>query len=311
MNEATTSLWIAIPAALGSAFCFGLTGALQHAAARRVAARPALHPSLLLDLGRQPVWLLSLLANIGGSALQLLALATGPLVLVEPLLVTGLLFAVLIRSYMARKPPRASVLIGASMCGAGLATFLLVSRPTGGVDWLSLGQALPLGVGLAVLLVILLTIAKRYPGEPRTLALAAGAGVFYGVTAGVAKIALGLFEDHGVVAVLTNWPLYALIVIGPAGFLLNQNAYQSDKSLAPALAVITVTDPLVAIGVGVLWLDETLRSGPGPVIGEIIALGILVGGVWLVAHGAPHIPRHHQAHEPAAKSAGQGEATTA
>src|ERR1700754_1328444 len=162
MNEATTSLWIAIPAALGSAFCFGLTGALQHAAARRVAARPALHPSLLLDLGRQPVWLFSLLANVGGSALQLVALATGPLVLVEPLLVTGLLFAVLIRSYMARRPPRASVLIGASMCGAGLATFLVVARPTGGVDCLSLGQALPLGLGLAVLLVVLLTIAKRF-----------------------------------------------------------------------------------------------------------------------------------------------------
>ncbi|HKN95832.1 MAG TPA: DMT family transporter, partial [Pseudonocardiaceae bacterium] len=274
MTEETTYLWIAIPAALGSAFCFGLTGALQHAANRRVTARPALRPSLLLDLARQPIWLLSLLANVGGSALQLVALGTGPLVLVQPLLVSGLLFAVLIRSFMAHRSPPGSVVLGASMCGAGLAAFLLLAQPTGGVDWLSLGQALPLGFGLAVLLALLLTLASRFPGEGRTLALAGGAGVLYGVTAGVAKIALGLVQDHGLVALLTNWPLYAILVTGPTGFLLNQNAYQSDRSLAPALAVITATDPLVGIGVGVLWLDEILRSGPGFVVGQVLALGV-------------------------------------
>jgi drug/metabolite transporter (DMT)-like permease len=293
MSQAATHLWIAIPAALGSAACFGLTGALQHMAARRVAAKPALHPSLLLDLGRQPIWLLSLLANIGGSALQLLALSTGPLVLVQPLLVTGLLFAVLIRSLMAHRPPPGSVVLGASLCAAGLAAFLLLAQPTGGVDWLSLSQALPLGIGLAALLALLVTIASRGHGEVRTLALAGGAGVLYGVTAGVAKIALGLVHDDGIGALLTHWPLYALMVIGPAGFLLNQNAYQSDNSLAPALAVITVTDPLVGIGVGVLWLDEVLRSGPGPVVGEVLALAALVVGVWLLAHGAPHVQRSH------------------
>jgi hypothetical protein len=193
------------------------------------------------------------------------------------------LFAVLIRSFMAHQPPHGFIVLGASMCAAGLAAFLLLARPTGGVTFLSLGQALPLALGLAVLLVILLSLASRFPGEARTLALAGGAGVLYGVTAGLAKIALGLAQSQGVEGLLTNWPLYALIITGPAGFLLNQNAYQSDKSLAPALAVITVTDPLVGIAVGVLWLDEVLQSGPGPIVGEIIALGVLVGGVWLLA----------------------------
>lgn len=293
-DAATISLWIAVPAALASAVCFGLTGALQHLAARRVAPRPALHPSLLADLAKQGIWLVSLLANIGGSVFQLIALSTGPLVLVQPLLVSGLLFAVLIRSLIAHKWPPGTVVLGASLCGAGLAAFLLLARPTGGVDYLSLAQALPLGVGLAALITMLLVIASKFPGETRTLALAGGAGVLYGVTAGVAKIAIGLVQDHNVVALLTNWPLYALIVIGPAGFLLNQNAYQSDTKLAPALAVITVTDPLVGIGVGVLWLDEVLRSGPGLVLGEVLALIALAGGVWLVAHGAPHVPRHHE-----------------
>lgn len=295
-DVATTYLWIAIPAALGSALCFGFAGAFQHLAARRVAARPALHPSLFKDLARQGIWIMSLMANIGASALQLVALSTGPLVLVQPLLVSGLLFAVLVRSAIAHKSPPGSVVLGASLCGAGLAAFLLLSKPSGGTDWLSLGQALPLGAGLTALIAILLAVASHFDGETRTLALAGGAGVLYGVTAGVAKIAIGLVQDHGIVALLTNWPLYALIVIGPAGFLLNQNAYQSDTKLAPALTVITVTDPLVGIGVGVLWLDEALQSGTGPAIGQVVALATLVIGVWLVAHGAPHVPRHHHGH---------------
>lgn len=301
-----TNLWIAIPSAIGGALCFGTTGALQHLAARRVAARPALAPSLLVDLARQGIWLLSLLANIAGSALQLLALGTGPLVLVQPLLVSGLLFAVLIRSRLAHKPPRGSIMLGASMCAAGLAVFLLLAKPSGGQDWLSLGQALPLGAGLAALLGILLAVASRFPGETRTLALAGGAGVLYGVTAGIAKIALGVLQDDGLVALLVTWPLYALIVIGPAGFLLSQNAYQADTSLAPALAVITCIDPLVGIGVGVLWLNEDLQAGAGPVIGQVLALCALVVGVWLLAHGAPHMPRDTPAAVPAKQAPSEG-----
>jgi hypothetical protein len=291
MTGAVTNLVVAVPAALGSAVCFGTTGALQHTAAMRVAARPALRPSLLVDLARQPIWLLSLLANIGGSALQLLALSSGPLVLVQPLLVSGLVFAVLIRGLMMRRPPVGAVLLGTGLCAAGLAVFLLLAGPSGGVTFLSFRQALPLGVGLAALLAILLGVASRFGGEIRTFALAGGAGVLYGVTAGVAKIALGLAQNDGIVALLQSWPLYAVVVIGPAGFLLNQNAYQSDRSMAPALAVITVTDPLVGIGVGVLWLDENLRQGVLPVIGQVIAMAALVVGVWLLAHGAPQLAR--------------------
>jgi drug/metabolite transporter (DMT)-like permease len=295
MTGSSTDLWIAIPSALGSAVCFGFTGALQHTAARRVAARPALRPSLLVDLARQPIWLLSLLANLGGSGLQLLALSSGPLVLVQPLLVSGLVFAVLIRSVIAHKPPVGRVVLGACMCAAGLAAFLLLAKPSGGIDQLSFGQALPLAAGLTALMAILLTVASRFGGEVRTFALAGGAGVLYGVTAGVAKLALGLGQNFGTGALLTGWPLYAVLVIGPAGFLLNQNAYQSDRVMAPALAVITVTDPLVGIGVGVLWLNEHLQPGVGPVIGQVFALMTLAAGVWLVAHGAPQVARDETA----------------
>jgi drug/metabolite transporter (DMT)-like permease len=287
--DVVTHLWIAVPAAIGSALSFGMTGALQHTAAMRVEERKALNPGLLIDLGKQPIWLLSLFANALGTILQLVALATGPLVLVQPMLVSGLLFAVMIRSRLAHRRPPLYAIVGASLCAAGLAVFLLLSRPSGGHEWLSLSQALPLAAGLAAVLAICLGIASRFPGEPRSFALAAGAGVLYGVTAGVAKLAIGLFETQGIVALVTSWPLYAAAILGPMGFLLNQNAYQADRKMAPALAIITVTDPLVGIGVGVLWLGENLQSGLGPIIGQVLALAGLVYGVALLAHGAPQV----------------------
>jgi drug/metabolite transporter (DMT)-like permease len=281
------NLWIAIPAALGSAVSFGFTGSLQHLANTRVKQRKALRPALLLDLARQPIWLGSLLANLSGTGLQLLALSNGPLVLIEPLLVSGLLFAVLIRAMLGRRLPSGRVVLGASLCGAGLAVFSVLARPTGGVSDLSLGSALPLAIGLGVILLLCLAIASRYPGDPRAFALAVGAGVLFGVSAGLAKLALGQLTAHGLLSVLEHWPVYAMLVLGPTGFLLNQNAFQATKNMAPALAIITVTDPLVSIGVGVLWLDEALQPGPGPVIGQVFALLGLIVGVWLLANDSP------------------------
>ncbi|HEX3780575.1 MAG TPA: DMT family transporter [Pseudonocardiaceae bacterium] len=283
MSE-VVNLWVAVPAALGSAVSFGFTGALQHLATTRVAARPALRPGLLVDLAKQPIWLGSLLANLSGTALQLLALDTGPIVLIEPLLVSGLLFAVLIRSMLARRLPSGRVLAGASLCGAGLAVFLLLAKPSGGAAWLTIGAALPLAVGLAVILLLCLYIAARHPGDPRAFALAVGAGVLFGVSAGLAKLTLGVLDAQGILVMLRSWPLYAVLVIGPTGFLLNQNAFQATKNMAPALAIITVTDPLVGIGIGVLWLGEDLQPGPGPVIGQVFALLGLIAGVWLLAN---------------------------
>src|SRR4051794_41650861 len=49
---------------------------------------------LLVDLAHRPKWVLGISADVGSFALQAVALAFGPLALVQPLLVTGLLFAV-------------------------------------------------------------------------------------------------------------------------------------------------------------------------------------------------------------------------
>jgi drug/metabolite transporter (DMT)-like permease len=284
-----SDLAVAVPAAVGAAAAFGLTGALQHEAAWRVRQRGALQPSLLLDLARQPIWVLSLAANLVGIVLQWIALASGPLVLIQPVLVSGVLFAVSFTALMRRQRPDRVVMIGAALCVVGLAGFLLIARPTATREsTLRLGDVLPLAIALAAVLAGCLFLAPRRPGRPRALALAVAAGVLYGVTAGLIKVAMRTL-DHGVSGMLTSWPIYAVAVCGPLGFLLSQNAFQAGVALAPALSLIIVLDPLVGIGIGVLWLGETLRAGALAVCGQIVAVVILVTGVVVLSHRAPQV----------------------
>jgi drug/metabolite transporter (DMT)-like permease len=246
---------------------------------------------LVADLVRQPIWLASLVATGVGFGLQLLALATGPVAMVQPLLVSGLLFAVLFRSFLAGRPPRKFALVGAGLCAVGLAAFLAVARPPAGSGWVTLLQALPLAIGLAVVLAGCLAVAAWRPGEPRALAFALGGGVLYGLTAGVAKIATGVFAGGGFEGLFRSWPLYAMAVLGPSGFLLNQHAYRSHPVMAPAQALITIVDPLVSVALGMLWLHERLQGGAAAIAGEVLALAAMVGGVWLLAHHAPQVAR--------------------
>lgn len=278
-----------------SALSFGSAAALQHVATMHVPARPALRLSLIVELVREPVWTSSLVLNALGSAMQILALANGPLALVEPILVTNLLFATVARGLLFRRLPRPFVLAGGTLVCVGLALFLVLARPpAGAAQIVGLATVLPYALGLVALLLGCLYVASRHPGQPRALALALACGVFYGCAAGSAKVATGLFETQGILGLLTSWPLYAVAVLGPLGFLLNQNAFQASPVLAPALAVITVTDPLVSIGVGVLWLHETLATGVLNVAGQVAGLALMVVGVWLLAHGAHRLIEDHR-----------------
>jgi drug/metabolite transporter (DMT)-like permease len=292
------SLVVPITAALAGAMVYGVTGVLQQRAARRIEGSDQL--GLIRGLLAQPSWLLSTMGSVVGFGLQGLALGTGPIVLVQPLLVTGVLFAALTGFLLSHHPVDWPLMGSLLLTAAGLAVFLLFAHPSQGTDTLSLREVLPLAVGLFVLLLGCLALVVRTRGLARSLALALAAGVVYGVTAAVAKVTIGAFESGGFPSGLTHWSLWALVLLGPLGFLLNQNAFHEGELVSPPLAVITVTDPLVGIGIGVLWLGESIGDSPGAVAGEVVGLAAMALGVWLVAHRAPHLTATSHAEEAAA-----------
>jgi drug/metabolite transporter (DMT)-like permease len=122
----------------------------------------------------------------------------------------------------------------------------------------------------------------------RPLALALACGICYGVSAFLVKLVI---SDVGAAigALLTDWPIYALAIVGPLGFLLNENAFQSGTLLAPVLSIITVCDPVISVALGWLWLGERLSSTPAGIVGEVITLMLMAVGIVVIAHRAQHL----------------------
>ena len=290
---------IAVVAAVAAALVLGISSVADQRSTKRLKPARSGSPRILLELVRQPLWLLAIGANLAGFALQVVALDYGSLALVQPLLVCDLVFAVLISRYLAMRrgdlPPGGkrsglAVFTGVGAAAAGVAGFLVVGRPSGGHSDVKFDVLVPLAIGLVVVTGGCLAVAARNQNL-RPLALALACGVNYGVAAFAVKLVTTEFGG-GPAKVFTNWPIYVLAVVGPAGFILNQDAFQQGTFLAPVQAIITTADPVISIGLGVLWLGVVLRGGPADIFGEVASLLLMTAGIIITARVAPQVAGH-------------------
>ncbi|UKD56284.1 MULTISPECIES: DMT family transporter [Amycolatopsis] len=290
MTVTGMSLVVAVPAAVAGAACMGLASAAQARATKEVETGKPLDLTLFKRLVGRPLWLIGIAATILGLVLQLVALAFGPLLLVQPLLVTSLMFAGLASARLERRRPDRTMSAGGLLCVAGLAAFLVIARPSGnGETLVSGGDLLPLGIALAALtLVSLVVAASTNSGSWRVLGLAVATGVLYGLTAGLMKVVAGQFRV-GIDEPFRHWTLYLVCVVGPLGFLLSQNTFQQGRFLTPALAVITALDPLVGVAIGLSWMGESADGRPLALFGEALAGLVIVVGIALMSTRASHL----------------------
>jgi drug/metabolite transporter (DMT)-like permease len=276
----------AIVLGLTAAVVLGIAEVADQRGTKRVRQRRVLSPTILVDLVRQPLWLASIVGTVMGFALQVLALRFGPLALVEPLLVCDLIFAVLLASYLNRRFD--PVLLGGVLAtAAGVGGFLAIAQPSSGRSSVGFLVVLPLAAGLAVAVGGCLLLARR-GGYVKPLALALACGICYGTAAFLIKLVVAP-TGAGLAGVLTDWPIYALAIVGPLGFLLNLDAFQQSALIAPVISIITVCDPLISVALASLWLHEKLSGSPAGVAGEVIALIVMSSGIIVVAHRSPRV----------------------
>jgi drug/metabolite transporter (DMT)-like permease len=292
-QSVSTTFFIAVPAAVVGAASFGLASAIQQRATKEVPTTGTLDPRLLLELIRRPAWVLGIGTVIVGLSLQLVALAYGPLVLVQPLLVTGVLFGAVFSALLAHRRVDRLVILGSLGAVAGLSAFLVLAQPTGGSTQLEQDGwgLLPLALVLGITVLVCLAVAGRYEGSVRVAALAAATGVFYGLTAGLMKVVTGQLRFGGFAEMFSHPVLYVVCAVGPLGFLLSQNTFQQGTLIAPALAIITIVDPLVGVAIGVWWLGEEVNTSPAVLAGELIAVLVIMGSVALLAHRGTQLRR--------------------
>lgn len=279
------SIAAGVAAAVGAAIVFGVTSVAEQRSTKRVKEERTGSPKILLDLVRQPLWDIAIVGTIIGFALQVVALKYAPLAVVEPILVFDLIFAVLISAYLRRSADPV-MLTGVGACAVGVAGFLIIARPTAGTGTVGLAGAIWLAIG-AVAAVSICLVVGQSSETLRPLSMALATGICYGLSAFLIKLVTSEASHGGFGHVLTSWPIYALAIAGPVGFVLNQDAYQSGTFIAPVMAIIVASDPLISIALAYALLDEKVSSSPAAIAGEIICLILMVAGIIEIARHSP------------------------
>lgn len=273
----------AVAVALGAAVMFGWSTAAMHHGASGAHVDHSGWRGLLALLGhvvRQWRWLTGLIASLLGVVLHALALRMGSLAVVQPVIVSGLVFSFFFRSALDRRLPSARTVLWSAVTTLALALFLIVGHETA-------GNAKPDGPHAAVVLtggVIVAAscwwLSRRTRASVSGVLLGAGAGVIFGLTAGTLKATAA---EGGVVQVLTAWPLYVLLTLGVVGFIANQMAYR--RPLASALPALNLMNPLVALAYGALAFSEKPPGHPANLAIGLGSLAVVLMGVAFLAHG--------------------------
>ncbi|TPQ21418.1 DMT family transporter [Streptomyces sporangiiformans] len=283
---------IAVLAALAAGACFAVAGVLQQRAASARPDAEALSFRLLFRLAREPLWLTGIGLAVLAYGFQSLALAFGPLSLVQPLIVAELIFAVPLSARLHRMRLGTQAWLGTLAVATGLALALVSARPHGGdpdapdlVSWLLVLGATGALVGCA------LAAARALHGPWRASAVALAAGAVMGTQSVLLATTVDRLKQ-GLGATLSTWQPYALVVASAGGLLLIQSAFQQGP-LAAGMTVIDATEPAVAVTVGTTLFGETIRSG-WPVTGfTVLGLVLVTAGI-VSLDSSPQIAALHR-----------------
>jgi hypothetical protein len=269
---------IAVVVALCAAFCFALGSLIQQGAARQAHAQ-ALRFGLLVALVRQRRWLGGMAVTVLAFGIQAAALAFGPLALVQPLVATEILFALPMIAHRNRLPLQRKGIIGGLGVASGMAIFVAVSPPTGGVSVPGLAAWAPALSGITALTVLSASVGLRSRGTARVIWLAAATAVLYALLNAVTKSSVGLLTHRGA-GVLAAWEPYTLVAAGILSGLFGQSAFNAGP-LSLSLPVIDTVEPASSVILGAAVFGERLARSPGLLAlqlagGAIAAIGITV-----------------------------------
>ena len=266
--------------ALAAAFFFALGLVLQEKAASEQPDE-TVGAGFLVRLVRQPIWLLGLAMQGVGFVAQAIALGVGRMVVVQPLLVASIVFALPLGRLIEKRTIERAEWIGAAMVTGGLAVLLITSKPAAGDDDASLLAWAVIGGGAAGVAVVLFVLAQGRRPEVRAGLLGTASGILFGLGAALTKTAVSLLDD-GIGAVFGDWHVYALVLVSIAAFWLEQAALQTG-ALAVAVATTMAFDPLSSLVFGIGLFDEALHEGLLGYVAAAALLGVTLSGLVILA----------------------------
>ncbi|WP_192810939.1 DMT family transporter [Mycolicibacterium phlei] len=226
---------------------------------------------MLMTLLRRPLWWAGTGAAVAGYLFQALALMKGSLLLVQPILVSALLFALPLSARLANRRVTRAEWLWALLLTVALAVFVVLAKARPGDYEASAPMSAMVAVICAVAVTACVVIALRCGDWKRAVLLAVAVGLLFGVVAVLTKIVVHLLAYDGPLSVVTAPALYLLLVLGVLAVFLQQSAFHAG-SLQTSVPTMLVLEPVIAVVLGALVLGEHLTVNGV----KVVAIGVAV-----------------------------------
>lgn len=249
--------------------------------------KQALNLKQLTSLLSRPKWLSGTTLLGVGLVLQLAALSLAPIIVVQPIGAIALVITSFLNAKITKTRLNRGTMIAIGLCTIGVGSFVFTASGVASTSKVDDDQ---LRLILLVLLIIMLafgalflTVAKR----AKAITYIIGAGVLYGFVATLAKVVIARAQQFEF-EWLTVICLGVLIAAAILGGWFVQNAYASGP---PDLVIagLTVIDPLVAVGIGIVILREAKDATMPTILGFALSAVIAAVGVLLLSRVHPEL----------------------
>ena len=276
---------LAVVFALAAAFSNAVNLITQHKASIGAPGRER-GWRLALYLPRQPLWLLGAAAAVGSYAFQALALHSGPMSVVQPVLITELVFVLVLRRVWIHQEVARAAWGAVLVVCAALAVFLAAAEPTGGHPAPAPAEWLSAGLVFGAVIAALAAAGTRGPPARRAAVLAVAAALTWALEATFLKTATGTLAASGIGGMLTDWPIYAFVAATITGTLLQQAALHVGP-LSVSQPFLVITDPFASIVLSVWLFDERFTNSPAKITVAVLAFAVMAAGVTILTRTAP------------------------
>lgn len=267
--------------ALCAAVAFAFGSVLQQLGTLETEAAEG-DPRFLLQSLRRPAWVLGAGSQAVGWVLQATALDRASLVVVQSISALSLVIALPLGMWLTRQRVGLRELGGAMCTLVGILFFLSAGQPQGGSSHPSATSWWVACVVTFGLVVILSIVGMRFQSAAKALTLGAAAGLALGLQAAVTKTFVTEIGG-GVLALLTTWSTYVLILSALSGLVLLQTALKTGV-LAPAMASSNSVTLFASVILGIVVYGERLSQPGGVHVGStFVGLAVAIVGIALLA----------------------------
>ncbi|MBM7767814.1 DMT family transporter [Glutamicibacter nicotianae] len=285
-------VWIAIAAALCSAFCLAFGAHFQSQAVRNAVDGLDLTLKNVGKLASNKRWMSGLGLMALGMALNVFALASAPLTVVQPIGAIALVITAMVNAKETDLTMNRPTVLAIISCMVGSVGFVLLAvTATNGNQEVTETEAHLIEMILAVVVAIVGLATIFFHKKLGAFFFILGAGVLFGFVAVLVRtIAIAVLNIGD--SSFFQLPWLAGLSVAVAG-LLGSYFVQKAYSKGPpdlVIAGLTVIDPIIGIAIGISILGELRADVPVLVtVLMLVAAGLAIVGVTALSRHHPDV----------------------